>query len=766
MAEHSSDKPSSDELRPEDCLAQVDGDLTVDGLDGPLRIVRDRWGIPHIKAASARDAFFGQGFCMGQDRLFQIELYRRMAHGTSAAMMNKGLLGRDRQNRRLGFGRLAAREWEEQSDEARMILQAYSDGINAAIAAGPKPYEFRVLGHEIEPWSPVDSLAVLKMVSAGAHWATRLRYAATAKALGAEAVNAMIADVASDATLITPSGARWTLDAHPFVDDVEAAMGEPDGIVAAGGGSNCWVIHGSRTDTGAPIVCGDPHLAIGIPAQWYVVHMECPEFTVAGPCNPCYPGPVYYGHNTKIAWTMTHSNGDRWTVYREQIRQGADGPEARWLDGWEPLTRLDEQFEVRNDDTVSATMWETRHGVVVAGDPEQDDEVVAARWGLAEPAHDFDAHMTYFTAETIDQARAGFNRLDSISGNYCFADQAGDIGYQYVGRIPKRPAWVLPVPGWDGEHEWDGNISTDELPTDENPDNGFIFTANNRTTTPDYPHYLTFGATPFRADRLREIFEATEVFSLDEMPQLQGDQTSVPLRTLAERFVSFEAADDDARAMQGLLRGWDGKMTVDSPAALVASETRDLLARATVGRYLDDVPGQGPTSPLDRSMLFTQITKDERGMLGAFESWDAAIEDALARTAPALRERHGDDRSQWRWGDEHQMPWRHNLGRDPELADAVNLPDVPIGGDSSTPFATSTRAGVTGNSGVSFRQILDLSDLNAARICIPPGNSGQPGSPHYADNLDRWRDVDYHPLFVEWEDIEANAEGELRLTPA
>ncbi len=754
------------EIRPEDCLAQIDGDLTVDWLDGPLRIVRDRWGIPHIQAASARDAFFGQGFCMGQDRLFQIELYRRMAHGTSAAMLNKGLLGRDRLNRRMGFGRYAALEWEAQSDQARMILQGYADGINAAIAAGPRPFEFHELGHEMEPWSPIDSLAVLKMVSSSQHWASRLRYAATAKALGAGAVNAMISDVARDATLIAPSGARWTLDAHPFADGIEAAMGEPDGIVAAGGGSNCWVIHGSRTDTGAPIVCGDPHLAIGVPAQWYVVHMECPEFTVAGPCNPCYPGPVYYGHNTKVAWTMTHSNGDRWTLYREQIRQGADGPEARWLDRWEPLTRRDEHFEVRGDDNVSATVWETRHGPVVAGDPEQDDEVVAARWGLAEPAHDFDAHMTVFTAETVAQAREGFSTLDSISGNYCFADQAGDIGYQYVGRIPRRPAWLLPVPGWDGEHEWDGDVPKDELPAEENPENGYIFTANNKTTTPDYPHYLTFGATPFRADRLREMFEATEVFRLDEMPQLQGDQTSVPLRTLAARFVAFEAADEGAQAMQALLRGWDGAMGADSPTPLVCSHVRDLLARSTVGSYLDAVPGQGPTTPMDRTILFTQLTKDDRDMLGSFESWDAAIEDALARTAVELREHHGDDPSQWRWGDVHRMQWRHNLGRDPQLADAVNLPDVPIGGDSSTVFATSTRSGVTGDAGVSFRQIYDLSDLNAARICIPPGNSGQPGSPHYADNLERWRDVEYHPLFVQWSDIEANAEGELRLAPA
>ena len=176
--------------------------------------------------------------------------------------------------------------------------------------------------------------------------------------------------------------------------------------------------------------------------------------------------------------------------------------------------------------------------------------------GLFEPAHDFDAHLKVFTAQTVAEAREGLRIYDSISGNFCFADRHGDIGYQYTGRIPKRPPYLLPVPGWDGEHEWDGSVPKAELPTDENPDVGYIVTANNRTTTPDYPHYLSFAATAFRADRLRELFDATEMFRLDDMPALQGDQTSVMMRALAARFTAFEAGDPDARAMQELLRDW------------------------------------------------------------------------------------------------------------------------------------------------------------------------------------------------------------------
>jgi penicillin amidase len=753
-------------VRPEDCLPRTAGEVTVRGIDGPVRIVRDRWGIPHIRAGSARDAFFGQGFCIGQDRLFQLELRRQMAHGRAAAFLNKGLLNADRINRKIGFLRHAEREWEVQSDASRMILTAYADGVNAAIATQPKPYEFHLLGHEMEPWSPVDTLAIMKLVAVGNHWAGRLRYAKIAATLGAEAVVNLLPDHVPGMALITPSGARWTQDEHPFARAVADLIDEPEGTVAAGGGSNCWVIHGSRTTTGAPIVCGDPHLNVRIPPEWHVMHMECPEFTVAGPCTPGAPGPLYYGHNTRVAWTMTHAGGDRWDVYRERIRQGPNGPEALFMGQWEPLTRRDEVFEQRDGEPVRETIWETRHGWIAMGDPTCDDEVAAAKWGLVEPGHDFDALLPLYTAGTIGEARAAFRLYDSISGNFCFADVQGDIGYQYTGRIPKRPAWLLPVPGWDGAHEWDGSVPKEELPTDENPPTGYIATANNKTTTPDYPHYLSYAGSPWRADRLREIFEGKQVFSLDDMPAMQGDLVSLPARELTARYLAAPVSDPDARAMQDLLRGWDAEVGVDSRPALVYVETTEQLIGLTVAPYYSAAAFNAEQPEIERrTVLMRALRRDDPAMLGDFPTWDAAIERALVQAAWALREKFGEDTSRWRWGDAHWMTWRHNLGRDPELAAVFNLPDTEVGGDGATLWATQARYGRGSDHGVSYRQILDLRDLNAARIVIPPGNSGQPGSPHYGDNVERWRALAYHPLFINWADIEANAEAELRLTP-
>lgn len=746
-------------------LPQIDGDLEADGLQDPVRIVRDKWGVPHAQAQSARDAFFAQGFCLGQDRGWQLELYRHMAHGRASALLNKGLLRIDRMNRTLGFGRDAAREWEEQSDDARMILQAYSDGVNAAIAAGPSPLEFELLDHEMQPWSPIDSLAILKMVSANVHWATKIGNGEVAARLGIEALEALIPDVPADGALIAPAGASWTNGAHAFAEALADLESEPGTRRGGLDGSNCWVIDGDHTVSGKPLVVGDPHLAFSVPPQWYVMHMQCPEFTAAGPCNPGYPGPVYYGHNTQIAWTMTHAQGDRWDVYRERITRNGSGPEAQWLDGREPLERREELIEVRDDEPVTQTIWSTRHGPIMHGDPESDDEVLTARFSLTDPCHDFDGLLTVLTADNIHNARDGFRRFDSISGNFCFADQQGDIGYQYTGRIPIREAKLIPVNGWDGEHEWNGDIPADELPQDLNPDTGVIITANNRTTTDDYPYYLTFSQTPYRADRLRELLQGKADWSADDMPTVQSDQTSLHARFMARR-VGQAVVGESSQEAQALLAGWDGTMAIDSAAALVYYEFCEQLIALTVRSYFNAPARLAQSSYEEMRILHEQLKSESTLTVPDGKSWDEAISEALETAISVLEERHSADQSNWRYGEAHPVTWRHNLGRDPERAARFNVGDFPKGGDGNTPNNATGLINQPADHGVSYRQIFDLSQLNGARIVLPPGNSGRPDSPHYNDHIQKWLDMEYFPLYIEWEDIEANSEGSLTVKPA
>jgi len=463
---------------------------------------------------------------------------------------------------------------------------------------------------------------------------------------------------------------------------------------------------------------------------------------------------------------MTHANGDRWDVYREKVRQGPTGPEALFRGEWEPLRRRDEVFEIKGERPVADTVWETRHGFVVMGNPLGDEEILAASWALVEPGHDFDGMLGLFHASSATEAREGLRAYDSISGNFCFADVDGNIGYQYTGRVPKRPPYLVPVPGWDGEHEWQGWVPKEELPCEDNPANGYFATANNKTTTADYPHYLSLGGAAWRANRLNEVLQSKRRFSPDEMPSIQGDLVSTLARELARSYVAFQASDPDARRMQELLQDWDCNVTTESTAALVYMETSQRLLALTVNKlYEADATNSETPAPDRRNILSRLLRLDDRTLLGGFSSWQEAIEAALKQSAEALVEAFGADESKWRWGDAHWMTWRHNLGRDPELEAIFNLPNTEVGGDGATLWATQARYGRGSDHGVSYRQIFDLSDLNAARILIPPGNSGQPGSPHYGDNVERWLNLDYHPLYIDWRDIDANAEAEQLLAP-
>jgi penicillin amidase len=400
------------------------------------------------------------------------------------------------------------------------------------------------------------------------------------------------------------------------------------------------------------------------------------------------------------------------------------------------------------------------------GDPERDEEVIAARWGLAEAAHDMDAMLAMLHASNVEEAMLALRGYDSVSGNFCVADLAGDIAYQYTGRIPKRPCRVTPVPGWDGVHEWDGDVPKAELPSEVNPANGFIVTANNRTTVPDYPHYLTYLHTGFRADRLRELMDGVEQFSADGMERLQSDQVSIHARTLAAAFAKAEASTGDGRRVRALLQGWTGTMPPDSAAALAWDSVCEALCDRTVAAYYRAAPGLPPFTAVElRRVLFDQVTADSPLMLAGYTSWDSAIAESLDTAGQSLSARFGPDTAAWRWDAVHVASWRHNLGRDAEFAATLNVGEIPVGGHGDTVFCTMVQDGTASTHGVSYRQVIDLADVNAMRICIPPGNSGQPGSPHYADNIERWRTVDYHPLHVGWADIEANAEATLQLTP-
>ena len=341
-------------ISPQSLLADHTHNLTIPGRDGKIHIHRDsHYGVAHIKGTTPRDCYFAQGIYIAQDRLFQLHYQRSLAKGQGAALLGKGLLRRDKQNRTLGYHRAAIREWKEQTKEAKVILIAYSEGIsyiiNKQIENNTLPYEFHILGiKRIDNWHPIDSLAVIKMVADSFKWIQKLQHQKVLNKLGEKGLKAFFPNYPRGTTVIT-SDTGWTLDQNEHYYDHESDNMYNIGYQGAiNGGSNCWVVSGKRTKTGKPLVCGDPHLGITMPGMWYMVTMECEGFKVAGPCNPCYPGPVFYGTaNDNVAWTMTHAQGDRNDLYVEKVRQRPNQvPELLFKDTWLKMEVLEETIEV------------------------------------------------------------------------------------------------------------------------------------------------------------------------------------------------------------------------------------------------------------------------------------------------------------------------------------------------------------------------------------------------------------------------------------
>jgi len=802
-------------------LADHTHNLTIPGRDGKIHIHRDSHGVAHIKGTTSRDCYFAQGICIAQDRLFQLHYQRSLAKGQGAALLGKGLLRRDKQNRTIGYHRAAIREWKEQTKEAKVILIAYSEGIsyiiNKQIENNTLPYEFHILGiKRIDNWHPIDSLAVIKMVADSFKWIQKLQHQKVLNKLGEKGLKAFFPNYPRGTTVIT-SDTGWTLDQNEHYYDHESDNMYNIGYQGAiNGGSNCWVVSGKRTKTGKPLVCGDPHLGITMPGMWYMVTMECEEFKVAGPCNPCYPGPVFYGTaNDNVAWTMTHAQGDRNDLYVEKVRQRPNQvPEVLFKDTWLKMEVIEETIEVAgvvvgidgaiktvNNNNIAPKMIEKsyvqhkiyispHHGAIIEGDPEKDSLVMANKWNLANcPSHDMHALHLMHHAKTYNDLKKGIRALDSISGNYCFADGVeGNIGYQYSGLIPKRPCYLLPVAGWDGKYEWDGNVPKNELPIVHNPDSGVVFSANNRHSDHSFPHYLSFYGFRHRAERLNSYFKARsnkQDFTFQDMEDLQNDSISEYAKEfilLMKKNMRIEEnyynnnktkkkknennnimLSTKAEKLYYILSNWDCDMKANANEPTIFHNVLGKLCRDTVIPYFKQVFKGNQIWSTQRLQLIDGMGRGKSSpILPSGKTWKELLFAAFEVAA----EKYDEKKT---WGDIHRIKWGHSLGRFKGYEPVFNLTSgkhMPVSGSSFTLHCTHGSFGGVGLAGVTYRQIHSLTKPQTSYASVYPGNSGQPSSPFYSNNLNRWRNAKTHKLYLNWDEIVEHSISQMEVNGA
>ncbi len=770
-------------------LPQVDGTLRLPGLDAPVEVIRDRWGIPHIYAETTHDLMFAQGFVHAQDRLWQMDFQRRLVAGRLSEVMGAQTVPVDRWLRILGMRRVAEQEITLINADVRASLEAYAAGVNARIARGRLPVEFTLLRYQPEPWRAADTLSWIKMMSwmLSVNWETEILRAQLIARLGPERAAELEPDYFDHWPRIVPPGVDYSAIGGAALERTEAAR--PLTGPRSGLGSNNWVLSGARTSTGKPLLANDMHLGMTLPCVWYENHLVGDGLNVTGIIFPGIPG-VISGHNGHVAWGFTNGFPDVQDLYMERLRHTDDGRvQYEYRGEWLDADVIREQIRVKGGETVVEKVVVTRHGPIINSlAPDlAGEQPLALRWTSLEPDTMVEGVLAMSRARNCVEFREALRHWTTPIQNTVYADTEGNIAYSFPGKVPIRAKGdgQVPVPGWTGEYEWTGYVPFEDLPHLYNPSQGYIATANNRVTDQDYPYYIGREyCTGDRVQRIVELIEAQEKIDIAYIKRMHLDQISPAARVVAQYLGQLDVDDAELSAVVEIMRDWDGELAADSPAAAVHEVFVRRMIRLTLSDKLGDLTaryaGQGPTPLLMEGSLFgerswewlqKQLANPNSDWfdLGHGETRDDCMRLALRETVNFLKTKLGPEIGDWAWGKLHTLTYGHTLGSVRPLDQVFNRGPYPLGGDATTVWASGTSQHDLNTEGVvgpPFRFIADLGDLRNSLGLLTPGQSGQPGSEHYDDQVEAWFNGEYHPMLYAREDVEREAETTLRLEPS
>ena len=775
-------------------LARTQGSLQLPGLEDKVEILRDPWGIPHIYAANQHDLLLAQGYVHAQDRLWQMDFHRRLVAGRLSEVMGDTTVPVDRWIRILSMRRVAEQEIDLLSPETRAALEAYSAGINARITQGRLPVEFTLLRYRPEPWTLADSLSWIKFMSwsLSVNWESELLRTLLIDRLGPDRAAELEPEYPEYQPRIAPELVDFAAKfAELALDRAEAARPFTGPPARSGLGSNNWVLAGSRTASGAPLLANDMHLPITMPSIWYENHLVGGDLNVTGVTFPGIPG-VVSGHNGHVAWGYTNGFPDVQDLYIERLRRidGDDGGsriQYEYQGEWHDAQVIQEEIRIKGSEPVVEEVVITRHGPIInTMAPDLAEEPLALRWTSLEPDTMIEALLATSRARNCREFREALRHWTAPVQNVVYADTEGNIAYSFPGKVPIRAKGDgrVPVPGWTGEYEWTGYIPFEELPNDCNPPRGFIATANNRVACDDYAYELgQEHCIGDRAQRIVELIEAREKIDVDYIKQMQFDQVSPTGRTMGLRLGELTMDDPELISVVELMRNWDGTLAAESPAAAVQQvflrRMLALMLHDKLGDLADRYIGKGPTPLLQEGSMFGEKAwawlkdiLDEPDShwfdLGNGESRDQVMRLALRDTVDFLKDEFGPNVSDWAWGKLHKLTYAHTLGAVKPLDKLFNRGSYPLGGDGTTVWSAAP-GGYDLKSenivGPPFRLIVDLGNLNNSWGLLAPGQSGQPGSRHYDDQAQAWFTSQYHPILYDRRDVERLAQACLHLLP-
>lgn len=761
----------------------ANGESVVAGLGAPVEIVHDSQGIPHILSQGRRDAYVALGRLHAEERLFQMELFRRFGRGRLAEVLGAPAVSFDLYARTIGAARLAEADLAAASPELRAVLEAYADGVNSWIDGRdrPLPPEFTLLMYEPERWTPADSLLMGKLLGLllTNNWQTEALRARLAARLDGETLEG----------LTPPSGGGPAQDGASTLDGFAqgpvtralamlTGFGLPVVEPLGAGASNAWAVDGTRTASGKPILANDPHLGLMAPGLWYLAHLSAPDLTLVGATLPGIPM-MLMGHNGKLAWGQTTAGGDGADLFIETV-DPADPSRYLTPDGPLPFETREEEIHVRLGETRRVTIRTTRHGPVISdlssGDlPRPDGTVIAlAHVGLLPGDKTAEAMLRFADAGNAEDFMAAAHLFHSPHQNLTFADTAGSIGTVAAGRLPIRKGGDgrLPADGASGAGDWIGFIPFEGLPQVLRPGSGMLLNANNAVSGPDYPYMVGKDYdVPYRAERVAALLAARpRGYTLDDAAAGQADTFSPFSAEFMPALLALHGpAEGRTQQALDLMSAWDFHMDKDKPAPLIAMAwTRHLNRRlfaARLGPDYDRWAGLRPM-PLRAALAGTAPWCDDPAT-EATEDCPAAVRAALADALAELSGAYGDDPAAWRWGTAHVADMRHPILRFLPVVGGLVSITPQVGGGDDTLLRGAMRfsdgeAPYASVHGAGFRAIYDLADLGHSRFMIATGQSGNPYSPHWSDMAPLWAADAYVqiPLSVDAVDGERR-----RLTP-
>jgi len=771
-------------------LPQLDGDLQITGLSAPVTVLRDAHGVPHIAAANQDDLFVAQGYVTAQDRLWQMDTYRRNSNGELAEVLGSNLVVHDKVKRVMGFRKTAERLYATLDADDRRRLDDYARGVNLFITQHQDslPEEFRILGYKPKPWAGADSMSIAMMMvdMLDSHWDVKMARGEIAARLNNPKLESQLYPVGSwrdrpptgeviDLTQPQPvppptngddddERTETRLASPPAADPIHIAQLHADlGLPACQGcalGSNNWVIAGKHTASGKPLLSNDMHLSHAEPNIWFMADLQSPGYHAAGVTLPGMPM-VIAGHNEHVAWGFTALYADVQDLYHENVDGKGNYQDS--TGAWKPLDVDREIIHVRGGADVILDVQSTNHGPLLGPIFRKPQETLSLKWALHDPNLGGIPIYAMNTAQSAAQFQAALGTWNFPTQNVVYADDQGHIAYHAVGKVPLRPAGLVGVPIQDAKHEWQGYIPFEAMPNAFDPPSGFLATANSRVTTDKSPYPLTLEwIDPYRVERIYKLLQGRDHLAPKDMIAVQTDIYSEVDQEFAHRFSyaidHAEKVDDRLRKAADLMRSWDGRLTTDSAAASIVERTREALWPLILEPKLGAIADDYRWAEKDFAEEEIVMHGDTDWLPPGYKNWDAVLAEAVRRGM-----RQGDapsDVSKWTFGSWHVVEIDHPLAPFlPLISRVAQTGPQPLSGD------TTTVKQVTRTLGPSQRFTMDWGNPDGSTENIVLGESGNPYSPYYRDQWNDWYNGTTFSLPFSPGAVAANARHTLRLLP-